>query len=54
MLNAYELRHILQTSHPLSLRVAVVIADIHISDSVGHIVATGSSGKIRQKAPYSV
>jgi hypothetical protein len=28
MINAYELRHILQTPHPLSFWVAVVIADI--------------------------
>ncbi len=52
MINAYKLRHILQTLHSLSLRIAVVIANIHISDAVGHIVATGGPDKIRQKALY--
>ena len=50
--NTYELRHILQTPHSLSLRVAVVIADIHSSDAIGHIVATGRPNKNRQKLLY--
>ncbi len=52
MVKAYKLRHILQTLHPLSFWVAVVIADIHVCYAVGDIVSMGWPDKIRQEVVY--
>lgn len=53
MADTYQLRHVLQTFHPLRLRSVVFVPDVHVSHTIGHI-AVGGTNKVRQKVFYPV
>lgn len=46
--DTYQLGHVLQTSPPLGLRTVVLVPNIHVGHTIGHI-ATGGTNKVRQK-----
>ena len=53
MIETNQLRHVLQTLHPLGLWIAVFILNVHVGNTVGH-VATGWTDKFREKVSYFV
>lgn len=42
MIDAYQLRHILQAPRPLGLWIDVLIPNVHVSHAIGYIVTSGA------------
>jgi len=42
MIDAYQLRHILQTSRSLGLWIDVLVPNVHVSHTIGYIATSGT------------